>query len=55
MALVTCRTPGCINVDRPIELAVTFVDEESGETRDVDAVICGACGQPITDISEGAA
>lgn len=52
MSLVTCHTEGCPNAEIPIELATSFVDEETGETVRVGSVTCGACGQPITDIQE---
>ena len=49
MATVTCHTEGCGNAGTPIELDLEYTDEE-GMTRTVDAVACGACGQPITDL-----
>lgn len=51
MSTVTCRTEGCPNVDEPIELVLTWVDDD-GIEHDVDAVICGVCGHPITDITD---
>jgi hypothetical protein len=51
MAVVTCHTPECENAGHGIELNLTWVDED-GETQTVDAVGCGVCGQPITDIAE---
>jgi hypothetical protein len=51
MAFVTCHTENCSNADQPIELTLSWTDEE-GNTQTVDAVSCGVCGQPITDISE---
>lgn len=53
MSVVTCHTEGCENADIPIEMALSYVDFDTGETVTVDAVACGACGQPITDIKEG--
>lgn len=50
MSIVICHTEGCGNEGVPIELATTWTDEEGG-VHDVGAVICGACGQPITDIT----
>jgi len=52
MATVTCHTEGCSNADQPIDLELTFTDPDTGETRRVDAVACGVCGQPITDVAE---
>jgi hypothetical protein len=52
MATVICHTEGCSNSGQPIELNVTYVDDETGETRTVDAVGCGVCGQAITDVTE---
>ena len=49
MATVTCRTEGCTNRDQPIDLELTF--ELDGQVQTVEAVVCGACGQPITDIA----
>lgn len=48
MATVTCHTDGCANKDHPIVLDLDWTDEE-GVTHTVDMVICGVCGQPITD------
>jgi len=50
MAIVTCHTAGCPSADSPVDLPVTYVDPDTGETVTVDGVYCGACGQPITDI-----
>ena len=50
MATVTCRTEECPNQGAGIELVLTYEDEE-GATVAVDAVVCGVCGQPITDIA----
>ena len=38
MTIVTCKTAGCVNKDIPISF------EEIG-----DIVICGPCGNEITD------
>jgi hypothetical protein len=48
MITATCRTPGCGNADAPIPL--DFLDREAPAP---DAVICGACGRPITDLATG--
>lgn len=50
MSTVICHTEGCANNGLPIELATTWVDEEGG-VHDVGAVVCGVCGQTITDIT----
>lgn len=50
MSTVTCHTEGCPSSGNPIELPTTYTDEETGETRDVDLVVCGACGQTIDDV-----
>lgn len=49
MAVVTCHTEGCGNAEHPIDLDLTYQDED-GETQTVSAVSCGVCGQEITDI-----
>lgn len=49
MATVTCHTDGCTNADTPIDLTLTYEDEE-GETAYVSGVVCGVCSQQITDI-----
>ena len=38
----TCHTPGCGNAGETLEVP-----------DDVDAVLCGVCGQKITDVAEG--
>jgi hypothetical protein len=53
MSIVTCHTDGCANSDIRIEMTLTYVDPETEETKPVDAVYCGECKEPITDI-EGA-
>jgi hypothetical protein len=45
----TCHTEGCGNAEHAIAVETEFVDHE-GETRTVDAVVCGVCGQPIEDV-----
>jgi hypothetical protein len=49
MTTVTCHTPDCGNADQPIDVDLTFTDPD-GETHTVDAVVCGVCGNPITDL-----
>jgi hypothetical protein len=48
-ATVTCTTSDCPKSGVPIENVPVGMDEEGG-THWVDAVICGVCGQPITDV-----
>lgn len=51
-ATVICETPGCPSEGRPVEnVPVGWENEETGETEYVSAVACGACGQPITDVT----
>ena len=52
MADVTCRTDGCTNAGESIALALTWDDPDTGETHAVDAVVCGVCGQEITEIAD---
>jgi hypothetical protein len=49
MATVTCHTDGCENNGIPIEMDLTFTDDEDN-VHTVGSVSCGPCGQPITDI-----
>ena len=51
MSVCTCHTEGCPNRDVPLQMQLTFVDDVTGETYAVAAVVCGPCGQPITDIT----
>jgi hypothetical protein len=48
LTVVTCRTEGCSNADQPVELDLTWTDED-GVEHQVDAVHCGVCGQPIDE------
>ena len=50
MATVTCHTEGCENAGQPIDLDLTYTDDE-GNTQTMGAS-CGPCGQPITDVTE---
>jgi hypothetical protein len=57
VSTVTCHTEGCINDGLPIEMELTYqYEDENGNTQTgtVGTVVCGPCGQPITDISDGA-
>jgi hypothetical protein len=50
---VTCHTDDCANSGIPIEMQLSFeVTDEWGETSTitVGSVVCGVCGQPISDI-----
>lgn len=51
MATVTCHTPDCLNADVPIEIDLTFVDDD-GVEQTIATVVCGVCGQQITDIQQ---
>jgi hypothetical protein len=50
VAILTCHTDDCENAEQGIELSLTYQDDD-GNPMGVDAVQCGVCGQPITDIS----
>jgi hypothetical protein len=49
MATVTCETENCGNAGVPIDIPLTWADD-NGETTPVDSVVCGVCGQEITHI-----
>lgn len=51
MSLVTCHTDGCGNSGVPIEMNLSWTDED-GAVHPIESVCCGPCGQPITDISD---
>ena len=51
MALVTCRTSGCASEGKEIDAVTEWTDEE-GPTHPVDQVVCGACGQEITEVRQ---
>lgn len=50
MATVTCHTEDCGNADQSIDVGPLTYEDEEGTTQEVGAVICGVCGQSITDI-----
>lgn len=50
MATLVCHTDGCPNAGIPIQYDATFTDDD-GETRNVDLIVCGPCGQEITDVT----
>lgn len=52
MEIVTCRTEGCPSEGNPVLINTTVTDDDTGETRRVDAVVCGACGHEITDVTD---
>jgi hypothetical protein len=47
MAVLVCHTEGCENNGVPIEMDIT--DPDTGLPP--SAVACGACMQPITDVT----
>ena len=49
MSKATCHTDGCGNADQAIDVELTYTDPD-GATHQLDGVVCGACGQPITDV-----
>jgi len=46
----TCHTAGCGNEDISLDVQTTYIDE-NGEEQQVGSVMCGVCGNPITDLS----
>lgn len=54
MATVTCHTAGCGNQDMALELDLTFTDDD-GQPAMIEWVVCGVCGQQITDVTGRAA
>lgn len=53
MSYATCENSECGNYNIPIDVgSLSWVDEVTGETRTVDEVVCGACGQVITLITD---
>ena len=52
MSVVTCRTVGCSNQNIGISMTLWIPDPDTGEPIYADAVICGECKQPITDVEE---
>lgn len=53
MTLVTCHTAGCENSGISIDMNLEYVGPD-GQTTYVSGVICGVCGQDITDIANEA-
>jgi hypothetical protein len=53
MSIVTCHTDGCTSQGVPIPMELSYTDPTSGTEITVATVICGACGQQITDITDG--
>jgi hypothetical protein len=50
--IATCHTEGCGNAGEAIDVGeLTWTDEDGTEY--TSAVICGVCGQPITDVGGG--
>jgi hypothetical protein len=52
MSIVTCHTGGCTSQGVPVPMELSYIDPISGTEITVTTVICGACGQQITDISD---
>jgi len=50
MNTLTCHTPGCPSQGEPVQYELAVVNPVDGTTSYVNTVICGLCGQPITDI-----
>lgn len=53
MSVVTCHTSGCANAGTPVFMDLTYVHPQTEDVEYVDAVICGVCLEPITDIELG--
>jgi hypothetical protein len=51
VSVVVCRTEDCLSAGRPVEIELSWVDE-TGVTMTADSVVCGACSQPITDVTD---
>lgn len=51
-ATVTCHTSGCAVAGVAVEGVPITADSPEGENVRVGIVICGVCGQEITDIVE---
>jgi hypothetical protein len=50
MSIVTCHTENCGNAEIAIDIGdLTYRDDE-GRIQQITTVVCGVCGQPITDI-----
>lgn len=45
----TCMTDGCSKFGEPIDVDTTQTDLETGAPITVTSVVCGGCGQQITD------
>lgn len=50
MHTVTCQTDGCANAGIPVDLNLSW--EDDGTTYTADQVVCGVCGEQITDVRE---
>ena len=51
----TCHTEGCDNNGDPIPMILTWTElDEWGDeqTYTAGSVVCGPCGEPITDITD---
>jgi hypothetical protein len=49
MATATCHAEGCSNAGQPLEVTTSFEDVDGNEAF-VSSVVCGACGNEITDV-----
>ncbi|GAB7004415.1 hypothetical protein JCM18899A_18880 [Nocardioides sp. AN3] len=49
---ITKEVGPCPSLGQPIEYDLTYPDQDTGEIRTVDAVMCGACNEPISDIED---
>lgn len=49
MTNVTCHTDGCPNAGIPLDVQLSWTDDD-GETHETTDIVCGPCGNPITDI-----
>jgi hypothetical protein len=50
VSTLICRTAGCVNNGDRVEFDLAVTDPDTGDTVYVDAVVCGICRKPITDI-----
>lgn len=52
MAILTCHTVDCASAGESVDYCLAQVDMYTGEACTVTTVACGACSQPITDITD---
>ena len=53
MTTATCHTEGCGNEGIGLDVTTEWTDDD-GATQTVSLVVCGVCGQEITDLGTGA-